>query len=160
MHSVVIAENLTKKFGATTAVKDVSLEVYRGKITALLGGNGAGKSTLTRILSGTQSPNEGRLTIESRPIDFENYSPQQARRLGIRVVHQELSLCTNLTVAENVLLEFASTFRGVGWRRKAERAIKERLDSIFPQNQVRYRGGSGSLKLGGAPNGGNRPRRP
>src|ERR1700742_4467064 len=147
MHSVVIAENLTKKFGATTAVKDVSLEVYHGKITALLGGNGAGKSTLTRILSGTQSPNEGRLTIESRPIDFENYSPQQARRLGIRVVHQELSLCTNLTVVENVLLEFAGTFRGVGWRRKAERAIKGALAQIFPQHRVHPGVEAGALSL-------------
>ena len=130
MHSVVAAEHLNKRFGATTAVKDVSLEVHRGRITALLGGNGAGKSTLTRILSGTQSPNEGRLMIESRPIDFGNYSPQQARTLGIRVVHQELSLCTNLTVGENVLLEFASTFRGIGWRGRAERAIKPIFDSL------------------------------
>ena len=147
MHSVVIAENLTKKFGATTAVKEVSLEVPSGKITALLGGNGAGKSTLTRILSGTQSPNEGRLIIDGRPIDFENYSPRQARSFGIRVVHQELSLCTNLTVGENVLLEFPSAFRGVGWRGKAERAIKKALDAIFPQNRVRPGIEAGALSL-------------
>jgi ribose transport system ATP-binding protein len=147
MHSVVTAEHLTKKFGATTAVKDVSLEVCRGKITALLGGNGAGKSTLTRILSGTQTPNDGRLTIEGHPIDFGNYSPQQARSLGVRVVHQELSLCTNLTVGENVLLEFASTFRGIGWRRKAERAIKGALDAIFPQNRIRTGLEAGALSL-------------
>ena len=147
MDSAVIADRLTKKFGATTAVKEVSLEVYRGKITALLGGNGAGKSTLTRILSGTQTPNEGRLTIESRLIDFGNYSPQQARSLGIRVVHQELSLCTNLTVAENVLLEFGGTFRGVGWRGKAERAIKGALDAIFPQNRVHPGVEAGALSL-------------
>jgi ribose transport system ATP-binding protein len=147
MHSVVVADHLTKRFGATTAVKDVSLQVYRGKITALLGGNGAGKSTLTRILSGTQSPNEGRLVIEGRPIEFGNYSPLQARSLGIRVVHQELSLCTNLTVAENVLLEFGSAFRGVGWRGRAESAIKSVLDAIFPQNRVRTRVEAGSLSL-------------
>lgn len=147
MHSVVIAEHLTKRFGATTAVKDVSLEVCLGKITALLGGNGAGKSTLTRILSGTQSPNEGRLLIEGRPIDFGIYSPQQARVLGVRVVHQELSLCTNLTVAENVLLEFASTFHGIGWRGKAERAIKATLNAIFPQNRVRTGIEVGALSL-------------
>src|ERR1700722_12952371 len=122
MDSAVIADRLTKKIGATTAVKEVSMEVYQGKITALLGGNGAGKSTLTRILSGTQSPNEGRLVIEGRPIEFANYTPQHARSLGIRVVHQELSLCTNLTVAENVLLELRSAFHGAGWRGRAERA--------------------------------------
>lgn len=147
MHSVVIAENLTKRFGATTAVKGVSLEVSRGKITALLGGNGAGKSTLTRILSGTQSPNEGRLTIDGIPVDFGDYTPRQARSRGIRVVHQELSLCTNLTVGENVLLEFPSTFRGVGWRGKAEHAIKRALDAIFPQNRVRTGVEAGSLSL-------------
>jgi ABC-type multidrug transport system ATPase subunit len=143
----VVADHLTKRFGATTAVKNVSLEVYQGKITALLGGNGAGKSTLTRILSRTQSPNEGRLLIEGRPIEFANYSPQHARSLGIRVVHQELSLCTNLTVAENVLLEFGSAFRGVGWRGKAESAIKGALDAIFPQNRVNTRVEAGSLSL-------------
>jgi ribose transport system ATP-binding protein len=147
MDSAVIAEGLTKRFGATTAVNSVSLEVGRGRITALLGGNGAGKSTLTRILSGTQSPNEGGLVIENCPIDFGNYSPQRARVLGIRVVHQELSLCTNLTVGENVLLEFPSTFRGIGWRGKAERAIKGTLDAIFPQNQVRTGIEAGALSL-------------
>ena len=85
--------------------------------------------------------------IEGRPIDFGNYSPQQARSLGIRVVHQELSLCTNLTVGENVLLEFASTFRGIGWRGRAERAIKGSLDAIFPQNQVRTGVEAGALSL-------------
>src|SRR6478736_7602977 len=147
MHSVVVADHLTKRFGATTAVKEVSLEVSGGKITALLGGNGAGKSTLTRILSGTQSPNEGRLIIDGRPIDFDNYSPRQARSFGIRVVHQELSLCTNLTVGENVLLEFPSAFRGVGWRGKAERAIRKALDAIFPQNRVRPGIEAGALSL-------------
>jgi ribose transport system ATP-binding protein len=147
MESVVSAEGLTKKFGATTAVNNVSLKVCRGRITALLGGNGAGKSTLTRILSGTQSPNEGSLVIESRPIDLENYSPKRARSLGVRVVHQELSLCTNLTVSENVLLEFSSTYGGVGWRRKAERAITGALEAIFPENRVRTGLETGTLSL-------------
>ncbi len=76
------------------------MEVGRGEIVALAGENGAGKSTLMNILSGVLQPDEGEMRFEGRPIQPRN--PREAQALGIGIVHQELSLMTNLTVAENI----------------------------------------------------------
>ncbi len=145
--TLLAAEQLTKTFGATVAVNGVSLAIQRGRITALLGGNGAGKSTLTRILSGRITPDRGSVSLDGTQVHFGSYSPSIAKSLGVRVVHQELSLCTNLTVSENVLLEFGRAFRGFNWRRKAERAIAKILHAIFPDNRVRTSSQVGSLRL-------------
>jgi ribose transport system ATP-binding protein len=136
MTPVLVAEHLTKTFGATIAVNDVSVVINRGTITALLGGNGAGKSTLTRIVSGRVMPDRGALLIDKAKVNFGSYSPSYSKDLGIRVVHQELSLCTNLTVSENVLLELGHSFRGIGWRGEAQRSIHRVLDEIFPQHRI------------------------
>jgi ribose transport system ATP-binding protein len=147
MDFVLVAKQLTKTFGATVAVKEVSVAIQRRKITALLGGNGAGKSTLTRIFSGTIAPDAGQLHLDSQPVDFASYSPKAAKAHGLRLVHQEPSLCTNLSISENMLLEFGSWFRGLKWRSKAERLIQETLDAIFPQHRLRTNEEVGTLSL-------------
>lgn len=94
--------HLTKTFPGVKALDDVSITVHRGEILALVGENGAGKSTLVNILSGVYEPDSGEIRIGGKAIRLSG--PRHARQLGIGVVHQELSLLGELTVAENVLL--------------------------------------------------------
>lgn len=99
---VIEAINISKAFGATTALVDVSLKAYSGRILALLGDNGAGKSTLIKILSGVFPPDRGELRFCGEPVTFRN--PAQARQLGIATVFQDLAVCELLSVTRNVVL--------------------------------------------------------
>ena len=92
-------ENISKAFPGVQALSEMSMEIRRGEILALVGENGAGKSTLIKILSGVYQPDVGRMLIDNREVRFTN--PLQAVDAGIGVVYQELSLVPNLTVAEN-----------------------------------------------------------
>ncbi|HET8654965.1 MAG TPA: sugar ABC transporter ATP-binding protein [Longimicrobiaceae bacterium] len=91
-----------KRFGATRALDGVRLAVRPGEVHALIGENGAGKSTLMNVLAGALRPDAGEVRVEGRP--YAPADPLEARRAGIALIHQELSLCPHLTVAENVLL--------------------------------------------------------
>jgi ribose transport system ATP-binding protein len=93
---------IRKSFSATQALAGIDLEVRKGEVHALIGENGAGKSTLLNILSGTFAPDAGKMRFDDqgyRPAD-----PEAARRRGIAHIHQELSLCPHLSVAENILM--------------------------------------------------------
>jgi simple sugar transport system ATP-binding protein len=96
------AISISKAFGATTALVDVSLRAYAGRVLALLGDNGAGKSTLIKILSGVFGPDRGELRFRGEPVSFKN--PAQARQLGIATVFQDLAVCELLSVTRNVVL--------------------------------------------------------
>jgi len=95
-------EDLAKRFGATVALDGVSLQVHAGEVHALIGENGAGKSTLMNVLVGAMRPDRGRMRIDDR--EYAPSSPLDARRNGIALIHQELSLCPHLSVAENITL--------------------------------------------------------
>src|SRR5947208_3872078 len=95
-------EQIGKRFLGVQALSDVSLEVAAGACHALCGENGAGKSTLGKILAGIYSPDSGRLDVHGREVRFA--SPRDALTAGVGMVHQELSFCDNLTVAENLCL--------------------------------------------------------
>jgi simple sugar transport system ATP-binding protein len=99
---VIEAVNISKAFGATTALVDVSLKAYAGRILALLGDNGAGKSTLIKILSGVFPPDRGELRFRGEPVVFAN--PAQARQRGIATVFQDLAVCELLSVTRNIVL--------------------------------------------------------
>jgi simple sugar transport system ATP-binding protein len=99
---VIEAVNISKAFGATTALVDVSLAAYAGRILALLGDNGAGKSTLIKILSGVFPPDRGELRFRGEPVVFAN--PAQARGRGIATVFQDLAVCELLSVTRNIVL--------------------------------------------------------
>ena len=99
---VIEAVSVSKAFGATTALVDVSLKAYAGRILALLGDNGAGKSTLIKILSGVFPPDRGELRFRGEPVTFTN--PAQARERGIATVFQDLAVCELLSVTRNVVL--------------------------------------------------------
>lgn len=94
--------DIAKSFPGVQALRGVDLDLHRGEVLALLGENGAGKSTLIKILGGAHTPDVGRIVVEGREARFR--SPQQARRNGIAVIHQELNLVPALTGCENIFL--------------------------------------------------------
>jgi ABC-type sugar transport system ATPase subunit len=95
-------DNITKTFGGVTALGGVSLSIAQGECHALVGENGAGKSTLGKILAGIHRPDSGVLRLGGQPVRF--HSPLDAARAGVGMVHQELSFCRDLSVAENLSL--------------------------------------------------------
>ncbi len=113
---LLAVEGVTKHFSGVTALSDVSLDVRRGEILGLLGENGAGKSTLLKILSGVMPPSSGRILFDGA--EFRPTDPQDAKRLGIVTIYQELSLIPTLTVAENIFIGRAplGRFGLVSWR--------------------------------------------
>jgi ribose transport system ATP-binding protein len=92
----------TKRYGATTALGGVSLKANPGEVVAIVGENGAGKSTLMKILGGVERPDEGTMTFDGRP--YAPRSPIEARAAGLAIVHQELAIAPDLSVAENIVL--------------------------------------------------------
>lgn len=100
--TVVELQNICKRFGGTVALNDVSLTLNRGEILGLIGENGAGKSTLMNIMSGALRPDTGTILINGQ--ECPHLTPAAAQRLGVQIVHQELSLLSEMTVAENIFL--------------------------------------------------------
>ncbi len=130
---IVELDGVEKHFGAVHALDGVNLTVETGECVGLVGHNGAGKSTLMHILAGTLAPDAGRILIQGTL--RESYSVALAQRLGIRCVFQELSLCPNLTVAENARI-LHPTIKGWRWRRRAGEMIAAKLDEIFPGHGI------------------------
>ena len=122
-----------KSYSAVRALDGVDFSVFQGECVGVVGHNGAGKSTLMHVLNGGVAPDRGRLAIAGE--EQRAYSAARARALGLRSVFQELSLCPNLTVAENARV-FHPSIRGFGWRKRAGRLIGEKLDEIFPGHGV------------------------
>jgi ABC-type sugar transport system ATPase subunit len=104
---------LTKRFGGVTALNEVDFTVQQGKVTALLGENGAGKSTLVACMSGAHRPDDGALLVNGLPVRFR--SPDDARRAGIAVVHQEPQMLEAQTVAANIYLSQLAYRRSWTW---------------------------------------------
>ena len=123
---------ITKRFPGTVALDGVDLCILAGEVHGLVGENGAGKSTLVNIMNGSQQPDGGRIRIKGREVRIT--SPHVARAKGISMVHQELKLFPNLTVAENVLFGAqAGDSLLVNWTKLRERAeaIIQRLAVSF-----------------------------
>jgi D-xylose transport system ATP-binding protein len=94
--------NISKSFGGVRALRHVDFEVYAGEVVGLVGDNGAGKSTLVKTMSGAYIPDEGDIFIDGQKVTIA--SPQDATRLGIETVYQDLALCDNLDVVANLWL--------------------------------------------------------
>jgi erythritol transport system ATP-binding protein len=99
---VLRAVGIAKSYDATRALKGVDFEVHRGQVTALFGENGAGKSTLMKIMAGIERPTAGHIEVDGEVVELE--SPNHAASLGISIIHQELNLCPNLNVRDNIFL--------------------------------------------------------
>jgi len=120
------------RFGEVRALDGVSLAVHGGECLGLVGHNGAGKSTLVSILNGGLALRDGSLRADGQPV---GWSINAARARGLRCVFQELSLCPNLTVAENARLMHRS-LGGGAWRRRARAVIGAALDAVFPGHEI------------------------
>lgn len=125
--------NVSKTYGSTRANADISLEIKRGEVLGLIGANGAGKSTLMRIVCGVTEPDNGMLAFDGAAIEPGSYSIREAQDRGIRIVWQELSLCGNLTVAENFYIE-QPEHAGLSpfWRAYYRELARRSIEAIFP----------------------------
>jgi monosaccharide-transporting ATPase len=113
---------ISKAFPGVQALTDVDFDLYAGEIRAIVGENGAGKSTLIKVLTGVERPDTGQMTFAGER--YQVHSPQHAQQLGISTVYQEVNLCPNLTVAENVLIGRAPMRWGItiDWNRMNRQA--------------------------------------
>ena len=113
--SVAVAgvRHVSKRFGGTLALDDVSFNLARGEVLALLGENGAGKSTCVKLLAGVYRPDVGDVLVEEVPV--EHWSPLEAQRRGIAVMHQHPGLFADLSVSENIFIGHMP--RRLVWRR-------------------------------------------
>lgn len=102
MSAILAVEDLSLSFGSVAALREVTLSLPPGEITALVGDNGAGKSTLVRCMSGVHRPERGRILLDGEPVVFRN--AEDARHAGIETVHQNLALVEDLTVWQNLFL--------------------------------------------------------
>jgi ABC-type sugar transport system ATPase subunit len=118
--------SISKSYGSTRALTDVSLFVPPGKVVALVGHNGAGKSTLLRALSGAERPDQGTIAVDGIHTNFAQ--PSDANAAGISCVYQELSLVDQLTVAQNIFLGYEKTGGGVLSLREMNRITQELCD--------------------------------
>ena len=113
---------ITKSFGGVRALRGVDFDVQTGEVHALVGENGAGKSTLMRVLGGEMAPSSGEVRIDGKPVEFRG--PREARAHGIAIIHQELALAPDLSVAENIFLGELSGLISFGaLRRRASELI-------------------------------------
>jgi len=137
----LVARSVGKSFGEARVLEVVSLELRNGSIHAMLGENGAGKSTLMKILAGVERPSAGTLELDGVP--YAPNGPVDARRRGVAIVHQELSLCPHLTVAENIVLGSEPRRAGLFSRtdavaraRRALALVEERTRPLSPLARV------------------------
>lgn len=128
MQPTIQAVNCTKIFPGVKALSNVSVDFYPGEVHALLGENGAGKSTLIKILSGVYTPTEGYVVLEGQKVEF--HSPHDAIEKGIAVIHQELSIANDLTVAENIFLGIEPKKRAFLDREYMNRVAQQILDEM------------------------------
>ena len=140
---------ITKAFGPTVANDRIDFSVSPGEIVGLVGGNGAGKSTFMRVLCGAVRPDAGTIALTGVAMDTAFYNAAAAQAGGIRMVHQELSLCVNLTVAENFYLEAPEAAAArPGWRAVYRARARAALDAVFPDNAIDVDRPVGDLPIG------------
>ncbi|MFT6498824.1 MAG: ribose transport system ATP-binding protein, partial [Akkermansiaceae bacterium] len=129
--------SITKSFGPVQALRGVSLDIRAGEVLALIGENGAGKSTLMKVLSGAHQPDSGSVEMEGRPLALT--CPSVARRAGIAMIYQELTLAPHLTVEENMTLGMERTKFGFlrSQSKKVEAALQLLgVEDILPSQKV------------------------
>ena len=118
---ILSMKGITKVFPGVKALSGVDFRLFKGEVHAIMGQNGAGKSTLVKVLTGVHAQESGEILLEGKPIHPD--SPLAAQRLGISTVYQEVNLCPNLSVAENIFAGRQPTRAGmIDWRRMATRS--------------------------------------
>jgi len=125
---IIELTGVRKSFGPVSVLQGVDLKAWSGKVTALVGDNGAGKSTLIKGLAGVQPYDEGVVKFAGEPVHL--HSPRDASRLGIEVVYQDLALCDNLDVVQNMFLGREELSAGTFDEGRMEREAAETLRSL------------------------------
>jgi ribose transport system ATP-binding protein len=129
MSNGLTATNLTKDYGQVRVVHGVSIDLRPGQIRAVVGENGAGKSTLMKMLSGIVRPTSGQIELDGRQVSFD--APQDARHAGIAIVHQELQIVPDLTIADNLMLVRPPKASGLRRRSSSEtRFVADLLERV------------------------------
>ena len=118
---ILTMRGISKEFPGVNALSNVDFTLRKGEIHALMGENGAGKSTLVKVLTGVHIKDSGEIRIEGHDEPVSIRSPQDAQNLGISTVYQEITLCPNLTVAENMFIG-RENYRFINWRAQEKRA--------------------------------------
>ncbi|HAF62708.1 MAG TPA: sugar ABC transporter ATP-binding protein [Anaerolineaceae bacterium] len=135
---ILTTEKITKVFPGTVALEDVSFHVHRGKVNVLIGENGAGKTTLMKILAGVEQPTSGKIYLNGKEIHPR--SPLDANRHGIGIIYQELNLCANLSVVDNIFLAREITKSGLLnqkiQKQRARELISKLEQKIDPEELV------------------------
>lgn len=131
---------ISKRFGATQALQDVSLTVRGGSVLALIGENGAGKSTLMKVLSGAHPPDSGTMQFDGKP--YSPQGPHDARLAGVGMIYQELNLAPDLSVEDNVMLGQEPNWYGIRNRHQQRVRVRKALDllghpDLRPETPVR-----------------------
>ena len=121
-------KGVTKSFGPVRALNEVDLEVPPGKVTALVGDNGAGKSTVIKTISGLWGPDDGEILWEGRPVHL--HGPRDAEALGITTIYQDLALCDNLDIVQNMFLGHEPASRGLLDEAAMEQAARQTLREL------------------------------
>ncbi|CAM4076393.1 ATP-binding cassette domain-containing protein [Nocardiopsis rhodophaea] len=125
---VLELSGISKRFGAVQALSEVDLRVGAGEVVALLGDNGAGKSTLVKTIAGVNPADSGSILWEGKPVSIGK--PNDAQRLGIATIYQDLALCDNLDIVANLFLGSEHTGLGLLDEVEMERRAQELLDSL------------------------------
>ena len=125
---ILRVEHISKRYGAVTALVDVSLRLERGEVLGLIGDNGAGKSTLLKIICGFQPPTSGRILLNGEEVHFTSVT--QARSAGIDIVYQDLALVPQLTVYHNMFLNRELVRWPLLRNRAMRKQAQEHLDSM------------------------------
>lgn len=102
MSTLLEMKNINKSFGSNKVLEDVNVTLHSGEVLALLGENGAGKSTLIKILGGIYKKDSGQIYVDEQPVEINSIA--DARKCGVSIIHQELMLCSNLSIAENIFM--------------------------------------------------------
>jgi len=112
---ILTMKDISKTFPGVNALENVDFSLRRGEIHALVGENGAGKSTLIKVLTGVEHPDTGSIELDGKIVEVK--SPQHAQEIGVSTVYQEVNLCTNISVAENIMLGHEPhRFGSIDWK--------------------------------------------
>lgn len=132
MEPYIQFKNITKQFGGTIALNDVSFNIHKGEVHCLCGENGAGKSTLINLCAGVFEPTKGEIVIDGKVVHITSVS--QSEKLGFAVVHQEVPLCVNMTIAHNIFMGAKECMKGLFIN---EKYMRERTRELLEEFQLK-----------------------
>lgn len=144
MTDKIVVDDIHKSFGNVHALKGASMTIKAGEITAIVGDNGAGKSTLVKCLTGLYTPTSGRILIDGEPVHFA--SPRDAREQGIETVYQDLALCDQLSVWQNMYMDRELTYGVPGLRLLRRKEMRAQAGKLVADLAVNVPGVSRSVK--------------